>query len=286
MTTFNNMENTDQLVSLENRILSNANRIRIKVCEMCMIAKSGHINSSLSAVDIISSLYFQDVNLLNNKSSICASDTFILSKGHAAPALYGALAIKGFIGMDSICRFREIDSELQGHPDVLRLPLVGASTGALGQGLSMAIGHALGMQLKKNNSYSYCLIGDGECQEGQIWEAALFASAKGLDNLIVFIDKNKRQSDGLVESHMPLGNLRSKWEAFGWETQEIDGHSISGILIALDRARRQRDRRPKIILAETKKGYISPSLTILNEEHGGLMDATLLSMVKTELGMI
>lgn len=282
------MKDTEPIRSdfLENRILCNANKIRIKVCEMCMIAKSGHVTSSLSAVDIISSIYFRDINLLNNNmASNCASDTFILSKGHAAPALYGTLAIRGSIRMDSLNGFREIDSELQGHPDVLRLPLAGATTGALGQGLSMAIGHALGMKLKKNNSYSYCLIGDGECQEGQIWEAALFASAKGLDNLVVFIDNNNRQSDGLIKYNMPLGNLRSKWEAFGWDTQEIDGHSIPEILIALNRARQQKNKQPMIILAETKKGYISPSLTILSEEHGGLMDETLLTVVKTELGI-
>jgi len=273
------------MVSLANHILCHANMVRVAVCEMCMRARSGHVASSLSAVDLICSLYFRDGHVPNDIRAGRAGHVFILSKGHAAPALYAALAIRGVIGKGLLEHFREIDSQLQGHPDVQRLPLVGASTGALGQGLSMAVGHALGMRLKELASQSYCLIGDGECQEGQIWEAALFACAKELDNLIVFVDRNQRQSDGPVECNMPLGTLREKWEAFGWDTVEIDGHSIPDILTSLHRAESLRERRPHVILANTKKGYVSPSLTILNEEHKGEVDAGLLSVVRTALGI-
>ena len=168
--------------------------LKYYICKMCLLAKSGHPYSSLSCSDIISTLYF---------SIMEEDDKFILSKGHAAPALYSALIINNSISSDFINKLREIDSPLQGHPDVSRLPQVNITSGALGQGLSFSIGISLSKKIKKEKGHIYCVIGDGESQEGQIWEAAMFAGNNQLNNLIVFLDKNGGQSDGKVNEIMP-----------------------------------------------------------------------------------
>ena len=183
---------------------------------MCLLADSGHPSSSLSCSDIISSLYF---------SIMQDDDKFILSKGHAAPALYSALIINNYISLDFINKLREIDSPLQGHPDISRLPEVNITSGALGQGLSFSIGLSLSKKIKKEKGDIYCVIGDGESQEGQIWEAAMYAGNNQLDNLIVFLDNNGGQSDGKVNEIMPLNPIKEKWESFGWEVTQINGHN-------------------------------------------------------------
>ena len=260
--------NTDQL-------LEKANQIRELICKMCLLADSGHPNSSLSCVDILTVLYFSEMDI--------KTDSFILSKGHAAPALYSTLIAKDILDKKFLNELRNLDSPLQGHPDRLRLPEVGASTVALGQGLSMTIGQAIGKKKNGELGFSYCIIGDGESQEGQIWEAALFAGNRNVDNLIAFCDYNKGQSDGPLSEIMPLGDLKAKWEAFDWHVVEVNGHSIPEIKEAVSKCKKKSDTKPSIIIAHTEKGYISKNLSILDQDHGGKMTHKVLEKVSSEL---
>jgi len=252
-----------------------ADLMRQYICKMCLLSNSGHPASSLSAVDVIAALYFK---------SMQSDDCFILSKGHAAPALYSAFILKNIFPLSTLQKFREFDSPFQGHPDVQKLPQVNATTGALGQGLSIAIGRALAMRLKGQTRRSYCLIGDGESQEGQIWEAALFAANRRIDNLIVFTDYNRRQADGPLEEVMPLGDLQKKWESFGWFVQKVNGHSITEITHAVSRAKEILGQ-PTMILASTEKGYVSADLTVLGGEHAAAMTSDVYTKVIEKLGL-
>ncbi len=250
--------------------------LKYLICEMCLLAKSGHPSSSLSCSDIIGSLYFLIMK---------DEDKFILSKGHAAPALYSALMIKNIIPRDYINKLREIDSPLQGHPDISRLPEVNLTSGALGQGLSFSIGLALSKKIKNEKGYIYCVIGDGEVQEGQIWEASMFAGNNDLDNLIVFLDSNDGQSDGKVSEIMPLMPIVDKWKSFGWNVSTINGHSHDEIINTVNIYKNEKNKRPLLIISKTKKGYISENLTILQGQHGGSMTDEVLIKVKKELSI-
>ena len=254
-----------------------SNIIRKLVCEMCLHAESGHPNSSLSCVDLLTVIFFSEYNK--------NLDSFILSKGHAAPALYSVFIANGFLKKEFVNELRNFDSPLQGHPDRLRLPEVGASTGALGQGLSMSIGRAIGKTKKNQSGYSYCIIGDGESQEGQIWEAALFAGNRNIKNLIVFCEYNKGQSDGPLSEIMPLGDLKAKWLSFGWNVLEINGHSIKEIYEAINISKTKNDEKPTMIISHTQKGYISENLTILDQDHGGKMTPETFKIVLNELNL-
>ena len=256
--------------------IKNNKILKYYICKMCLLAKSGHPSSSLSCSDIISTLYF---------SIMEEDDKFILSKGHAAPALYSALIINNSISSDFINKLREIDSPLQGHPDVSRLPEVNITSGALGQGLSFSIGISLSKKIKKEKGHIYCVIGDGESQEGQIWEAAMFAGNNQLNNLIVFLDKNGGQSDGKVNEIMPLNPLKEKWESFGWEVTEINGHNHDEIEKSIIAHKKRLNLKPLIIISNTKKGYITENLTILDGMHGGSMTEEILDQVKEELAI-
>ena len=219
-------------------------------------AKSGHPGGSLSAIDLITALFFDEMKGIDAKQDPTKPrDHFILSKGHAVPALYAVLAKKGFIRYDELKTLRQTGSRLQGHPDRVRLPIVEASTGSLGQGLSVAQGMAMGLQ--STPSRVYCLLGDGEIQEGQIWEAALAAPKFGLSNLCAILDANNGQIDGPVDQVMPLEPIADKWKAFGWHVIEINGHDFQQIQNAFQEARRlqtQGSKKPVFILARTVKG--------------------------------
>lgn len=231
--------------------------MRLWIVDMLTEAKSGHPGGSLSAIDLITALWFKEMRGVDSKALTSDRDHFILSKGHAVPALYAVLAKKGFIEPDELKTLRRTGSRLQGHPDRVRLPIVEASTGSLGQGLSVAQGLAMGLKLDGKKSRVYCLIGDGESQEGQIWEAALSAPKFGLSNLCAILDCNNGQIDGPVSEVMPIEPIADKWKAFGWEVIEIDGHSMEQITAAYERARKADDagsRKPVFILARTVKG--------------------------------
>ena len=198
----------------------NPNKLRKHVLDMVYDKQSGHIGGSFSIAELTAYLY-------NNFNLIEGNDKIILSKGHAVPILYAALYELGVI--NTINNFREINSPLQGHPDKEKLPYMHATTGALGQGLSISIGHALASKTKKLNNKIFCILGDGELQEGQIWEGFMLAPKYKLSNLVCFIDYNKAQNDGYVKNILDLGDLKTKINSFGWETKVIDGHNIKEI---------------------------------------------------------
>jgi transketolase len=242
-------------------------RARQLLLEMIQRAGSGHIGSSLSCVDIISTLKFSEMNWTAG-SDRSDSDVFILSKGHAVPAWYAVLMVSGELSTKYLGSLRKIDSPLQGHPDRVRNSLVDVSTGALGQGLSVAIGRAHAKKIKGQHAYVYCILGDGECQEGQIWEAVMFAGALGVGNLIAFIDLNQSQNDGSVHEVLDIGPLAPKLAAFGWHVQIVDGHCHWELSDAA-RAARAETSRPSVIIARTRKGYIDDDTVACQGKHSG-----------------
>lgn len=235
-----------------------AQEFRIQIIEMLTEAKSGHPGGSLSAIDLLTALWFGEMKGVDSANSLGADrDRFILSKGHGVPALYAILAKKGFIEEEELMTLRKTGSRLQGHPDRVRMPIVEASTGSLGQGLSVAQGIAMGNQLDGKKGRVFCLLGDGEIQEGQVWESALSAPKFGLSNLCAILDANNGQIDGPVSEVMPLEPIRAKWESFGWEVVEIDGHDMEAIRAAYSkfaRAAAAGSKKPFFIIARTVKG--------------------------------
>lgn len=216
-------------------------------------AGSGHPGGALSASDVLATLYGVELNLWPGKIDNPDRDRFILSKGHAAPALYAAWAACGFFDRNLLRDLRKLGSPLQGHPHVLDTPLAETSTGSLGQGFSVAMGMALGLRKRNCDARVYTLLGDGELQEGQVWETAMCAGHYGLGNLCAIIDYNKLQSDAANESIMALEPLADKWRAFRWHVMEIDGHDLEELSQAFSEARRDRFK-PTAIVAHTVKG--------------------------------
>ncbi|MEO2116824.1 MAG: transketolase [Methanocaldococcus sp.] len=230
-----------------------ARKVRYKIVKMVGLAKSGHPGGSLSATDIIVALYFKIMNYSPDNPYKKDRDRFVLSKGHAAPALYAVLSELGIIEEDELWKLRRLEGKLQGHPS-MDTPGVEICTGSLGQGFSAAVGMALGCRLDKLNNHVYVLLGDGECQEGIVWEAAMAAAHYKLDNLIAFIDRNKLQIDGCTEDVMSLGDIKAKFEAFGWDVFEIDGHNFEEIINTVEKAKTLKNGKPKMIIAYTIKG--------------------------------
>ena len=216
-------------------------------------AKSGHPGGSLSSAELFATLYGAEMNVSPETVDDPHRDRFVLSKGHGAPALYAVGAERGFLKAEQIKTLRKFGSPLQGHPHVHDLPWVETSTGSLGQGISAAIGMALGLRYQKSPARVYAMLGDGELQEGQVWEAAMSGSHNKLDNLCAVIDYNKMQSDDLNENICGLEPLADKWRAFGWHTLEIDGHIVPEFLAALKEAGETKGK-PTMIIAHTVKG--------------------------------
>jgi transketolase len=227
--------------------------LRRNIVEMVYRANSGHVGGSLGATDIVVALYYHLMRHDPSDPKWLARDRFILSKGHCSPVIYAALADCGYFPRSDLHTFRRPGSHLQGHPYQPKTPGVEASTGTLGLGLSTAAGMALAAKLRGDSHYYYVLCGDGEAQEGQIWEAALFANKYKLDNLVAFLDRNYLQTDGNSEDVMPLDPLAPKWEAFGWRTYEIDGHDFRAIIGTVTEAKAIKGR-PTMIVARTTKG--------------------------------
>lgn len=235
------------------KLQEKARQIRIHILKMLTKAGSGHTGGSLSAVEIITALYFYKMRHRPYDPAWKERDRFILSKGHAVPALYAALAVAGYFPEEELMTLRQIGSRLQGHPDMRLLPGIDFSTGSLGQGLSVGNGMALAARLDGLDARIYALLGDGEIQEGQIWEAAMAASHYKLSSLCAVLDFNKLQIDGKVLDIMCIAPVAEKWRSFGWEVMEVDGHDFSEILPALDRTEQNQDR-PSLIIAHTIKG--------------------------------
>ena len=246
------MENT-RLSLLEEK----AGELRRRLITMIYKAQSGHPGGSLSASDIVCALYFDELRVDPENPRWKDRDRFVLSKGHCCPVHYSALAMRGFFPLEVLDTLREFGSILQGHPDMTKVPGLDMTSGSLGQGLSTGVGMALGLQYDKSDARVYVLVGDGETDEGQIWEAAATASKYRLDNLVAIIDANGLQNDGPCEVVMPKHSHADKWRAFGWHVLEIDGHSIPEILEALSAARDVMGK-PVCIIARTVKGkYVS-----------------------------
>jgi transketolase len=228
--------------------------LRIDCVRMLAVAKSGHLDSSLSAADIVAALYFRVLRHDPQRPDWPERDRFVLSKGHAAPILYAALAEHGYFPHSELQKLRKIGAMLQGHPDMRTTPGVEVSTGSLGQGLSMCVGICLALRLDRldQTAQTFCLLSDGDCQEGQTWEAATAATHFDLTNLTAIVDYNHLQTDGTTEEVMDTGDVRAKFEAFGWDAVEIEGHDMEEIVEALERSR--TIDRPAAIVCQTKKG--------------------------------
>lgn len=230
-----------------------ARKMRILVVKIITEAGSGHPGGSLSIAEILTVLYFRVMNIDPSNPLKPDRDRFVLSKGHAAPALYAILALRGFFPEENLMSLRKIDSILQGHPHRLDTPGVEASTGSLGQGLSMACGMAMGLKLSRIPASVYCIIGDGESQEGQIWEAAMTAGFRKLENLCVFLDYNNLQIDGMVSEIKDIAPVREKWESFNWHVLEINGHDLGEIQESISGFKSETER-PTLVIANTVKG--------------------------------
>ena len=229
-----------------------ANNVRIGIIEGVYNAKAGHPGGSLSCADILTYLYFKEMNIDPTEPNKPDRDRFVLSKGHAAPVLYSVLANRGYFPTEELKTLRKIDSRLQGHPDMKHIPGVDMSSGSLGQGISAAVGMALSAKHFGDDFRVYAVLGDGECEEGQVWEAAMFAANKNLDNLVVFVDFNNLQIDGSCDEVNSPTPIDKKFEAFNWNVTVIDGHDFDAIEGALALAR--ESDKPFCIVAKTVKG--------------------------------
>ncbi len=261
-----------------------ANKLRLTVIEMLYHAKSGHPGGALSSAEIISTLYFGDVlNVYPNDPYSLERDIFILSAGHYCPIWYAALAFKGFFDKQELNTLRKFGSRLLGHPKLNSLPGVENSGGSLGQGFSIALGCALAFKLDGKTNKVFCLLGDGEQNEGQVWEAAMFAPHNKLDNLIAIIDVNKIQIDGFTKDVLSSEPLGSKYEAFGWNTQRVDGNDISQVYSSIQNAIAVKDK-PSVIIADTIAGKGVKVLENTVASHGKWISKEVFESAKIDLG--
>lgn len=241
--------------------------IRCDIINMICTAGAGHPGGSLSATDIVTALYFRLMRIDPANPRWPERDRFILSKGHACPVWYAALAERGFFDKSHLGTLRRLGSILQGHPDMNKAPGIDMTAGSLGQGLSVGIGMALAGKLHKKDYHVWVVIGDGESQEGSIWEGAMSAPKWKLDNITAILDRNNLQNDAVVDELMPIEPVADKWRAFGWYVVEIDGHDMETVVTALEDARERRGR-PTLILARTVKGKGVSYMENVCEWHG------------------
>jgi transketolase len=241
--------------------------IRCDIIEMICTAQAGHPGGSLSATDLVTALYFRLMRVDPAQPDWPDRDRFILSKGHACPVWYAALAERGYFDKAHLGTLRRLNSMLQGHPDMNKTPGIDMTAGSLGHGLSAGLGMALSGKLRGKGYHVWVILGDGECQEGSVWEAAMAASKWRLDNLTAIVDRNRLQNDDLVCNVMPVAPLVAKWRAFGWHTVEIDGHSMAEVVAALEGAQARRGG-PTAIVAHTVKGKGVSFMEDRAEWHG------------------
>ncbi len=249
--------------NLIKRIEKKSAETRMKIIDLVYKAQSGHCGGSLSAVEIVNCLFYHKMNIDPQNPDWEYRDRFILSKGHAAPLLYVILADLGFFPRKELKKFRQLGGILQGHPDKNKTPGVDMTSGSLGMGLSMGIGLGLSAKLNEKSFKTYVLMGDGELNEGQVWEAAMYANKMKINNVIAIVDYNGVQLDGTTNEIMPLAPLKNKWESFGWRVIEINGHDIMDILKVLDRADQITDT-PVVIIADTIKGK---GVSFMEDDH-------------------
>lgn len=242
------------------RLAEVTRRIRVEIVRTIHAAGAGHLGGSLSEAEILAALYFHVLRVRPDEPGWPERDRFVLSKGHASVGLYATLALRGYLPVDELVTFDALGTRLQGHPDMTRLPGLDMSTGSLGMGISAAVGMAIGLRLQGSPARTFALLGDGECQEGEVWEAAFVAARYGLDHLVAIVDHNRLQQYGWQgaspDDRLPPeepGELLRKWTAFGWHAVEIDGHDLGQIIGAIDAAGRTVGR-PSVVIADTIKG--------------------------------
>ncbi|RUM88029.1 MAG: transketolase [Thermovibrio sp.] len=262
-----------------------AREVRKDILKMTSEAQSGHPGGAMSATDIIVTLYYYKMRHDPSNPKWEKRDRFVLSKGHVCPALYSVLARTGYFPLEKLHEFRKLNGDLQGHPDMKKTPGIEISTGSLGHGIGAALGMALGLKLDGSDSRVYCMIGDGEAQEGSVWEATMAASHYNLDNLTVILDNNNLKIDGPVDEVMSIYPALEKWKAFGWHVIEINGHDFSEIKRALDEAESVRFK-PTMIVAKTVKGKGVSFMENRAEWHGKALPPELLKEALKELGEI
>ena len=267
--------------TLKKQLEEIACKVRIGIIEGVHAAKAGHPGGSLSIAEILTYLYFKEMNIDPENPKAPKRDRFVLSKGHAAPALYATLALRGFFPVDELITLRQIGSRLQGHPDMKNIPGVDMSTGSLGQGISTAVGMALSSKHFGDNYNVYTILGDGEIEEGQVWEAAMFAANKKLSNLTAFIDLNNLQIDGTIDEVNSAKPVDKKFEAFGWHVITIDGHDYDAIEAALAEAKTVD--KPVAIIAETTKGKGVSYMENAVNWHGAAPNDELYAVAMEEL---
>lgn len=258
-------------------------RFRNELIDLLHEIQTGHPGGSLSCLEILTTLYTEKMNHNPKNPKMEGRDRLILSKGHAAPILYMNLAEQGYFKKEELKTLRQINSNLQGHPCMHKTAGVELSTGPLGLGLGAGLGMCLGERLKGNDSYIYVILGDGEIQEGSIWESVMAASKFNADHLIAILDNNGVQLDGTLEAIMPMGDIKSKWEAFGWNVIPCDGHDVSSISDAVDKAKENKGK-PTLILAKTVKGKGISFMEGKNTWHGKAISDEDYKNAKAELG--
>ena len=268
-------------LAAKKQLEKNACKVRMGIIEGVHSAKSGHPGGSLSCADILTYLYFNKMNIDPKNPKMENRDRFVLSKGHAAPALYSVLANRGYFDTELLNTLRQIGSILQGHPDMKHISGVDMSTGSLGQGISAAVGMALSAKHFGNDFKVYTVLGDGEIEEGQVWEAAMFAANKGLSNLTAFVDYNNLQIDGTIEEVNSAAPIDKKFEAFNWHTIVIDGHDFDQIEAALNEA--ETIDKPVVIIAKTVKGKGVSYMENAVNWHGAAPNDELYEQAMTEL---
>jgi len=228
--------------------------VRTKIVYMIWKAQSGHPGGALSATDVMTALYFDLLNIRPEEPRWPERDRLVLSKGHTCPVWYSCLALRGYFPINELDTLRKFESILQGHPVLNKTPGVDMTTGSLGQGLSMGVGMALNGRIEKSNYKVHVIMGDGEIQEGQVWEAAMAASAYNLENLIAVVDRNNLQNDGFVDTIMPVDPVTDKFAAFGWNVMTMNGHNMAEVLSTLINARAMQNGKPTVIVSKTVKG--------------------------------
>lgn len=259
-------------------------KVRKGILEQTYFGGSSHIGGSLSCVEILTALYFQLMEVDPHKPDLPSRDRFVMSKGHGASALYSVLAERGYFPVEELRTFMKDDTRLQKHLDMHKLPGIDVSSGSLGQGLSIAVGMALADRMDKKDRYVYCLIGDGESQEGQIWEAALAAAHYKLERLIAVLDRNYLQVDDYIKKIISIEPVFEKWESFGWHVQDIDGHDTGEIIDAVDSAK-QTPSQPHMIIARTVKGKGVSFIENQPAWHSHGLDQKQFELAMKELGL-
>jgi len=255
-----------------NKLQKTATQVRRDILRMVNTSKSGHPGGSLGCTDYLVALYFEVMEHKPKNFTIDGKNEniFILSNGHIAPALYSVLARSGYFEIEELGTLRKLGSRLQGHPSISdNLPGIRIASGSLGQGLSAALGVAQTKKLNNDNKLVYCLMGDGEIEEGQVWEAAMYAAAKGVDNIIATIDYNGKQIDGPIEEVMSLGDIEAKWESFGWKVLTMDGNNMRSISETMNKAKKQSGReKPVMIIMKTEMGFGVDFMMGTHKWHG------------------